>query len=75
MADQPTPTAGPDPETHENQEITELRAEHRRLDDLVDEMGARPWLTPDDQVELARLKRLRLATKDRLFRLLAEQDH
>ncbi len=63
--------SSPDETGAELSEIDEVRAEHQRLDDLVDEMAERPWLTPEEQTEFARLKRLRLAAKDLIQVLLA----
>jgi hypothetical protein len=49
--------------------IAELTAEHRRLDELLRELERRRALTPDEQVEMTRLKKQKLLTKDRLARL------
>ena len=49
-----------------------LRDEHRQLDQSINELDARPYLTPDDQVELARLKKLKLRKKDEMFAVATE---
>ena len=49
--------------------IEELTAEHRRLDELVRELERRVALTPAEQIEISRLKKKKLLTKDRLARL------
>ncbi len=49
-----------------------LRDEHRQLDLSINELDARPYLTPDDQVELARLKKLKLRKKDEMFAVASE---
>ena len=49
-----------------------LRDEHRQLDQSINELDARPYLTPDDQVELARLKKLKLRKKDEMFAVASE---
>lgn len=49
-----------------------LREEHRLLDTRIQELSSRPYLTPDDQVEVARLKKLKLKKKDEIMRLAAE---
>lgn len=41
-----------------------LMAEHRALDEKVRELGRRPYLTPAQQQEMSRLKKLKLAKKD-----------
>lgn len=49
------------------QQIEQLRLEHRQLDDRIAELTAQPSL---DQLELARLKRRKLRLKDELQLLL-----
>lgn len=44
-----------------------LRREHREMDDLIKELSARPYLTPEDQVQIARLKKLKLRKKDEMI--------
>lgn len=44
-----------------------LKDEHRALDQQIRELDSRPWLAPEDQVELARLKKLKLRRKDEIF--------
>jgi uncharacterized protein YdcH (DUF465 family) len=44
-----------------------LKDEHRALDQRIREMDTQPWLSPEDQVELARLKKLKLRRKDEIF--------
>ena len=56
-----------DPE--KQSKIEELIAEHRRLDGLVRELERRVSLSPAEQVEISRLKKRKLLTKDRLARL------
>ncbi len=41
-----------------------LLAEHRALDEKVRELGRRTYLTPAEQQEFSRLKKLKLAKKD-----------
>ena len=47
----------------------ELAAEHRRLDEQLQVLERRRALTPAEQVEMSRLKKQKLLTKDRLARL------
>ncbi len=49
--------------------LAELTAEHRRLDDQVQLLERRRSLTPAEQVEVSRLKKQKLLTKDRIARL------
>ena len=49
--------------------IDELTAEHRRLDMRVRELERRVVLSPAEQLEVSRLKKQKLLTKDRLARL------
>jgi uncharacterized protein YdcH (DUF465 family) len=47
--------------------LESLRSEHRSLDSLIGDLAARPYLTAEDQVEMARLKKLKLRLKDEIF--------
>jgi uncharacterized protein YdcH (DUF465 family) len=49
--------------------LEELTAEHRRLDDEVQALERRRALTPAEQVEMSRLKKQKLLTKDKIARL------
>ena len=49
--------------------IAELTAEHRRLDEQLQVLERRRALTPAEQVEMSRLKKQKLLTKDRIARL------
>jgi uncharacterized protein YdcH (DUF465 family) len=52
------------------QEVLEqLTAEHRRLDEQLKILERRRALTPSEQVEIVRLKKQKLLTKDRIARL------
>ena len=53
-----------------NQDILEeLTAEHRRLDEQVQQLEKRHALSPADRDQIARLKKQKLLTKDRIARL------
>ncbi len=47
-------------------EIETLLREHRTLDDKVGELSERPFLSPDQHLELSRLKKEKLRIKDRI---------
>lgn len=49
--------------------LEELTAEHRRLDELLLQLERRRALTPTDRLEIAKLKKQKLLTKDRIARL------
>lgn len=49
--------------------LAELTAEHRRLDELLQQLEKRRALTPTDRDEISRLKKQKLLTKDRIARL------
>ncbi|MBA3465585.1 MAG: YdcH family protein [Deltaproteobacteria bacterium] len=49
--------------------LAELTAEHRRLDEQVQILERRRSLTAAEQVEISRLKKQKLLTKDRIARL------
>ena len=49
--------------------LAELTAEHRRLDQQVQLLERRRTLTQAEQVEISRLKKQKLLTKDRIARL------
>ena len=46
-----------------------LVQEHRTLDDMVSELTGRSFLTEEDNVELARLKKEKLRVKDQIAQL------
>lgn len=49
--------------------LAELTAEHRRLDELLQQMERRRALTPTERLEISRLKKQKLLFKDRIARL------
>jgi uncharacterized protein YdcH (DUF465 family) len=53
----------------EPQALADLLEEHRRLEQSLQELAARRALTPTEQAEIARLKKQKLLTKDRIARL------
>lgn len=48
--------------------LTELKNEHRDLDELIDELGGR---SPSDQIKVQRLKKRKLQLKDQISSLEA----
>jgi uncharacterized protein YdcH (DUF465 family) len=55
----------------ENEEFGRMVREHQELDRQVAELERRPYLSPDEEVELKRIKKLKLAGKDRMEAILA----
>ena len=49
--------------------LEQLTAEHRRLDEQLKMLERRRALLPSEQVEIVRLKKQKLLTKDRIARL------
>lgn len=49
-----------------------LRKEHRELDERIKVLSARSYLTPDEQVEIANLKKLKLRRKDEMAEVAAK---
>jgi hypothetical protein len=52
--------------------LERLRREHLKLDEQVQELEGHRWLSPDDEAEMKRLKRLKLAKKDEMRHIRAE---
>jgi len=53
-----------------NSVVAKLKAEHAELEQRLAEFDARPFLTPSEQIERKKIQKLKLAKKDRLYRLL-----
>lgn len=49
--------------------IKELELQHQDHERRLEELQNRPWLTPDEEVEEKRLKKLKLHLKDEMERL------
>ena len=47
--------------------LTELEARHRHLHDEVTQLERRAFLTPEEQRQVAELKKLKLIAKDQLY--------
>ncbi len=57
----------------ENKEYKKLQKEHAFLDDKVSQFTQQKFLTSQEELELAMLKKLKLAGKDRMQQIAAEQ--
>jgi uncharacterized protein YdcH (DUF465 family) len=54
-------------------EVEQLLRRHREFEEKLAGFEQHKWLSPDEQREVKRLKRLKLAGRDRLQELLAAQ--
>jgi len=52
--------------------LNRLRSEHALLESQLDVLKSRLYLSAREQMEVARLKKLKLSTKDRIARLESE---
>lgn len=55
----------------ENEEFSRMVREHADLDRQVSELERRVHLSTDEEIELKRIKKLKLAGKDRIEAMLA----
>ncbi len=53
-----------------NEEFKKLWEEHEKLNRVVDEMSSRVYLSPEEEVELKRLKLSKLRGKERLVEII-----
>ena len=56
-----------------SEEYRRLKQEHADYSKRVDEIGGRRFPTPEEQTEEVRLKKMKLQLKDRMQRLLSDQ--
>jgi hypothetical protein len=49
--------------------LEELQANHRAHEKRLEELKQKAWLTPDEELEEKRLKKLKLQLKDRMAQL------
>lgn len=56
----------------ENEEFKRLEQEHRNLDNILKELESKRFLTPEDEIEIHNLKKLKLSKKDRMLELIEE---
>jgi len=50
-----------------SEEIDRLHAEHRRYAQRLEDLLQKPYLSPEEQLEEVRLKKLKLHAKDLIF--------
>jgi len=56
----------------ENEEFSKARHTHGELAKQLDEYEKKPYLTPQDEVEIKILKKKKLAYKDRMEQILSQ---
>ena len=56
----------------ENEEFRQARETHLELGRQLDEMEKKPFLTPQDEVEIKILKKKKLSYKDKMERILMQ---
>ena len=56
-------------------ELQKLYFEHRELDEVVRSLESKESLSFDDEVEVKRLKKIKLSLKDRIEAKIAEWKH
>ncbi len=56
----------------ENEELATLWREHLTLENQLEALSQRVFLTPQEQLEVKRLKKVKLAGRDRIEAILAE---
>lgn len=56
-----------------SEEINRLHSEHRRYAQRLEELLQKPYLSPEEQLEEVRLKKLKLHAKDLIFALERHQ--
>ncbi len=56
----------------ENEEFLKAKLAHSELAKQLDEMENKPYLTPQDEIEIKILKKRKLAHKDQMERILLQ---
>ncbi len=56
----------------ENEEFSKAKHAHEELAKQLDEYEKKPYLTPQDEVEIKILKKKKLASKDRMEQILSQ---
>jgi len=52
-----------------NPSFEELQATHQKYEQRIEELRQKAWLTPDEEMEEKRLKKLKLQLKDQMASL------
>lgn len=62
-------TSNDDQLEHATPSVEELQASHQKYEQRLEELKQKAWLTPDEELEEKRLKKLKLQLKDRMASL------
>lgn len=54
----------------ENEEFRRLEQEHRSLDNTLKELESKRFLSAEEEMEIHRIKKLKLSKKDRMLELI-----
>jgi uncharacterized protein YdcH (DUF465 family) len=55
----------------EDEEFKTIKAKHAALEELLQQFETKPWLTPQDELEIKRIKKKKLLFKDEMQKILA----
>jgi uncharacterized protein YdcH (DUF465 family) len=58
-----------------NEQFRTLAGQHAQLKQKIEEIESRPHVTPADELEEQRLKKLKLRIKDQMNQILAQTKH
>lgn len=56
----------------ENEEFRRIYQEHRDLDNQLSEFNKKTYLTPEEEIEIQRIKKEKLYKKDKIAELIRE---
>ena len=56
----------------ENEEFSKIKQAHSQLGSQFDELEKRPFLTPQDEMEIKIIKKKKLALKDQMEKILMQ---
>jgi uncharacterized protein YdcH (DUF465 family) len=56
----------------ENEEFSKVKQAHTQLAKLLEELEKKPFLTPQDEVEIKIIKKKKLALKDQMEKILVQ---
>jgi hypothetical protein len=56
----------------ENPEFQKLEEEHRSLEEKLQEFNSKYYLTPEEEMEIKKIKKQKLAKKDRMAELIRQ---
>ncbi len=60
---------------NENEEYKKLEEDHRQLDQVLDEMHQKKYLTPDEEEEKKKIQKQKLQYKDRMAQIIRDYNH